>query len=201
MRDPGGMIAVELSRTSALPVRAALLTLAGRLTVAAALPELKRSVSDADAGVRQAAVRALGNWKTPAALAALKAAAANEDEQSRRLAQRGALDVIRNANGMSDSERIKHYREFAPLLTHVDEQRLLLSAVGNLRGSGAVAFAAEFMQRPEVRAEAEAAVIRIAKSSGKPNPVTAAVLQRIVTQSQSQAMQNAAKGLLGGDEQ
>ena len=82
------------------------------------------------------------------------------------------------------------------MIGNVDEQRALLSAIAELAGPEALATAAGFLDKPSDRAEAEAAVIRIAKRSGKPDAASAEVLRRIAAESASPAMKDDAAALL-----
>jgi HEAT repeat protein len=178
--DSGGSVAAMLASAQDPNARAALLALAGRLGDDAALPELARAAADENPDVRQAALRALAGWKSPAALPALLAATATGvDESSRRLAARGAIQLLRQPGEMPDAERIALYRGLASRLEHPDDQRLLLSAIADAPHPDAFSLAAEFLDQPEVRAEAEAAVRQLADRLGPLDDAQQAVLRRI----------------------
>ena len=192
----GDEVAARLRASPAAAVRAALLALAGKLSLDATLPELQKAAADADANVRNAALRSLGSWTRSSALPALTAAAASAEGSSLRLAQRGAIQVVRKATDLDPAARVARYRDLAPKIANVDEQRALLSAVAELASPEGLALAAGFLDNPAVRAEAEAAVIRIAKAAGKPDAASAAVLRRIAAESSSPAMKDDAAALL-----
>ncbi|MBM4155504.1 MAG: hypothetical protein FJ221_10825 [Lentisphaerae bacterium] len=192
----GDEVAARLRAAPAAAVRAALLALAGKLSLDATLPELQKAAADADADVRNAALRSLGSWTRSSALPALTAAAANAEGSSLRLAQRGAIQVVRKATDLDPAARVARYRDLATKIANVDEQRALLSAVAELASPEALAVAAGFLDNPAVRAEAEAAVIQIAKRAGKPDAASAAVLRRIAGESSSPAMKDDAAALL-----
>lgn len=194
--NPGADLALRLQTAPPAPVHAALLSLAGRIASDTTLPDLVRAAASADAPVRDAALRALGAWPRSTALPALLDAAAGANPQAQRLALRGAVDVTRKATDLDDAARIARYRDIATKLSHDDDRRMLLSAVGALSGPKALDVAAGFLGQPSVRAEAEAAAIQIAKRSGKPDAATAAVLQRIASESTSQARKDEATALL-----
>jgi HEAT repeat protein len=196
MPSPGEEVAVRLRALPPASVRASLLTLAGKLSLDATLPELQKAAGDSDSNVRNAALRALGAWTKSSALPALKEAASGSDPQACRLAQRGAIQVVRKATDLDPAARVARYRELAPKAEHVDEQKQLLSAVAELSGAEALAVASGFLDKPAVRAEAEAAVIQIAKRSGKPDAATVEALKRIAAESSAQAMKDEAAALL-----
>lgn len=178
--DTGGSVAAMLASAEDPDARAALLALAGRLGDDAALPELARASADEHPDVRQAALRALAGWKSPAALPALLAATATGvDEPSRRLAARGAIQLLRQPGEMPDAERIALYHGLASRLEHPDDQRLLLSAIADAPHPDAFTLAATFLDQPEVRAEAEAAVRQLADRLGPLDDAQQAVLRRI----------------------
>jgi HEAT repeat protein len=195
-RNPGTDLALRLQAAPPAPVHAALLSLAGRVASDTTLPDLVRAAASADAPVRDAALRALGAWPRSTALPALLDAAAGANPQAQRLALRGAVDVARKATDLDDAARIARYRDIATKLSHDDDRRMLLSAVGALSGPKALDVAAGFLGQPSVRAEAEAAAIQIAKRSGKPDAATAVVLQRIASESTSQTRKDEAAALL-----
>lgn len=187
MRIPGSGASAAAALAGAdddLEGRVSLLALAGRLGDDNLIPELSRAAADAqNEDVRNAALRALGNWSSEAALPALLEAASQTDESSRRLAARGAIQLVRRADPMGDDQRIEYYRGIASHLEHPDDRRLLLAAVADVNHPEAFALAAEFLDDGEVRAEAEVALQRIAAGIQSPDESMRAVLQRIAAES------------------
>ncbi len=196
LKAPGVEVAARLATTPAPAIRTALLSLAGKLSSDATLPEVKKAIADADPAVRSAALRALGTWTHASALATLLEAAGGSDPQVKRLAQRGAIQVTRKASDLDAAARIAGYKSLAGQLGHIDEQRMLLSALGELGGAESAAIAAGFLDKPDVRAEAEAAVLQIAKRAGKPDATVAAILKRIAAESSSPSRKDDANALL-----
>ncbi len=192
----GDEVAARLKAAPPAAARAALFALAGKLSLDATLPELQKAAANADANVRNAALRALGSWTRSSALPALTAAAAGAEGSSLRLAQRGAIQVVRKATDLDPAARVARYRDLAPKIANVDEQRALLSAVAELASPEALAVAAGFLDAPAVRDEAEAAVLQIARRAGKPDAASAGVLKRIAAESTSPARKDDAAALL-----
>ncbi len=195
--DSGPALATRLGAVPSKSSRIALITVAGRLSDDTTLNELVRAACHADIDVRHAALRALGNWRSLSGYLPLKVAAEDSDDQSRRIAQRGAVQVIRQSEGLDEDTRIDRYVEIGKCIENAEELRLLLSAVGELKGMGAFEVAAMFLNHPEVGPEAEAAAVRIAKQLPKKGRGVKKVLKRIAAESGSRPMRNEADALLG----
>ncbi len=176
--------------------RIALLSLVGRLRPPELLPAVAEAAGSEDAAIRNAAIRALSAWADPSALAPLMAAARHADAATRRLAQRGLVQVLRQATGLDTSERTARAADIAPMLEHADEQRALLAILAESGPAGAEV-AARFLDQPAVRAEAELAVLRAARAAGaRPAPSVRAALERIAKDSEAADRREEAAKLL-----
>lgn len=195
--NSGEALATRLGTAPAKSSRVALIAIAGRLTDGTTLTELIRAVACEDVEVRHAALRTLGNWKDISAFLPLKVAATDSDAQSRRIAQRGAVLVIKQSEGLDEDARVGHYIEIGKCIENAEELRLLLSAVGELKDARAFEIAALFLGHAEVGPEAEAAIIRIAKQQAKITRPVKDVLERVAASSESEPMRNEANALLG----
>lgn len=197
-RTPGAAVLVieKLAATSTPARRIPLLDLAGRLSDAALLDIVGADVSHPDADVQRAAVRALGAWRSADALPSLTPAFDHPQEAVRRLAQRGAIQVVRRDTSLAPGQKAQKLAELAPRLGHADEKRALLSAAGDLPVPGSLKLALGYLDAPEVRAEAEAAVMAILKRRGAGDPSAREALGRLVAESANAAVQADARALL-----
>jgi len=176
--------------------RVALLGLAGRIQGREVLTVVADAIRSADAAERREAVRALSNWKTAEALPALMEAAQQEDAQLRRLAQRGLVTVLRRC-AMEPAERLETVRRIAPLLEFPEEQKACLAILADLPLAGAAQLAAQWLDRADIRPEAEESVLRVARGL-RPLPAELRpVLERIAQEGSSPERQQDARALLG----
>lgn len=166
--------------------RGSLLSLAGRLRSPQLLPMVTEAAGSKCTVERTAAIRALSAWAEPSVLPSLMAAAQHSDANTRRLAQRGLLQVLRQSKALSPTERVARAAEIASLLEQPDEQKALLSILADASSLAAVQVAAQFLEQPAVRAEAELAILRAARSLPIHDaPSVRAALRRIATESEA----------------
>ncbi len=193
-----GRLGTRWSAAATPAARVGVLALCGRLKQPELVPLLRDAAADDDPTLCNAALRALGQWSDPAAMTPLAAAAHHADPTSRRLAQRGLAQVLRQARAaMPAEERARRCAEVAPLIEHPDDARLLLATLGEIPHPVAVAVADGLVAREDVRAEAEQAVLRIAGALPSVDETTRAALRRIVESSASEDRRNDARALLG----
>jgi len=179
--------------------REALLALIGRLRPPDLLPAVAQAASSAQPNERHAAIRALSRWADAAALPPLIAAARHPEAATRRLAQRGLVQVLREAAQLRPAERVAHAAEIAVVIEHADEQKALLAILADAATAEAAAVAARFLDQPAVRAEAELAILRSARAAGAANrPPVRAALERIARESESADRREEAAKLLSG---
>lgn len=162
------------------------------------LEALRGLLAAGDLEVRDAAVRALAEWPSTSAVAdQLKVARDTFEERHRILLLRGmtrvlAQDVERN---MADS--FDMLKEALQLAAHDEEVKQVLGLLARVHTEVALELVLPYLEREGVRAEAAAAVLRIA---GKlipqaPEPAKAA-LQRVIESVQDEAVAAEARALL-----
>ena len=95
-KNPAEPVLAAVPGAGSPEVRASLLRVLGRIAHASALPVLYQSAQDADAGVKDAAIRALAEWPTgePAAVLFGIASDASASQVHRVLALRGYVVMI-----------------------------------------------------------------------------------------------------------
>lgn len=147
----------------------------------AALARLTCGVADSDAAMRDAAIRALAEWPDRAAWNALVAVwSKTENDAHRSLALRGLVRLADESNARPDATLIERYGDLFAGARNDDERKLILGALGGAAHPDALKLALPLLDNSGVRAEAEAAVKKIAKAIEKQHPEAAkAALERI----------------------
>ena len=170
-----------LGRAHTTDSRRSLLGLLPGCADASALAALKSAADDSEPLIRDAAIRALADWPDAAAwetLAGLCKEAGNETE--RGLALRGLVRLASEGNAKPNSDLIARYVLLVASARTDAEFKLLLGALAGVAHPDALRLAAGLLTRPGVRAEAEAAVRKIAEAVKGQDPQAAQeALQRI----------------------
>jgi HEAT repeat protein len=123
-----------------------------------------RALTDsANAEVRTAAIRALGNWRTAdAAPDLLTLAGKTTDPDQKSLVVRGYLNLAARGE-MSLEQRLQMCRQAAGIIQRDDEKRLLLGTLGNVESPEAMNVILPYLSDPGVRQEAGLAAVTIAE--------------------------------------
>jgi len=106
------------------------------------------------------ALRALGSWPNPAAAPDLLKIAQGGEGTEKVLALRGYIQVA--GTGGSDADKAKRYQAAAALAQRADDKRLLISKLRDCRHVESFRIAKQFLDDPDVKAEAEIAAIDVA---------------------------------------
>ncbi|MBM3880510.1 MAG: hypothetical protein FJ387_12475 [Verrucomicrobia bacterium] len=146
-----------------------------------ALAAVKAALNDADPQIQNTARRTLADWPDPAAwdsLATVYASARVEPE--RVVALRGLVRLLGEQNSQPQPQLIGRYRDLIASAQSDDDRKLVLSALAGWAHPSALELAVAQLSSSGVRAEAEAAVKRIAQSIKADHPQAAeAALQRL----------------------
>ena len=164
LADSAACVGPLLSALKAAPARTkpTLLRLLGSFGGADALKAVQAHVTDQDADVQTAAVRALAGWPDASpAPELLKLAKDAASPTHRVLALRGYL---RLASEAEKPQRLKMLERVRPIATTPDAKRMLLGTLGDIADAAALQVAASFRPDAEVAAEAEMAMLKIAKA-------------------------------------
>jgi len=133
-----------------------------------ALDALGPCLTSDNAAVRTAAVRALSRWPDPSATSALLTIARDGDTPAhRQLALRGYLRLAGKAKDAS--ARLRLFAAAKDAATTAEAKKKLLAGLAGLSGSKALALAKTYLDDPDVKAEAQAAVKQI-QAAAKPKP-------------------------------
>jgi HEAT repeat protein len=171
----------ELQRAKTTECRMALLTLLPVCADAPALQTLIGAAGDSEAQVRETAVRALADWPDISVWDSLIGFYQSpENEKTRGIALRGLVRLAGEENAHTDQRLLERYQQLLSS-THADgETKLILGALSGVASPGALQLVIPFLSDSSVRAEAEAAVKRIAESIKAQHPQAAAeALQKL----------------------
>lgn len=163
-----------LERTRDVENRCALLAVLPACGGEEALAILTEAMKQADARLRDAAIRALAEWPTIAAWSPLAEVWSQTDSEAHRsLALRGLVRLADESNAKPDTALVERYRTLLAGARGDDECKLILGALGGAAHPDALKLALPLLDHAAVRAEAEAAVRKIAKVMDKQNPEAA----------------------------
>jgi hypothetical protein len=141
-----------------------LLRVLGRLGGSSALDALRRASADEREAVREAAVRALGAWPDgTAAETVLEIAADAAELKLHVLALRAYARLVGLEAGRSAAQTLALYEHGMDVARRVEERRMLLSGVGQMRDVGALTLLTRYMNAEELGGEAAAAVLGVAE--------------------------------------
>jgi type 1 glutamine amidotransferase/HEAT repeat protein/fructose-specific component phosphotransferase system IIB-like protein len=141
-----------------------LLRVLGRLGGSSALDALRRATADEREAVREAAVRALGAWPDgTAAETVLEIAADASELKLHVLALRAYARLVGLEARRSATQTLALYERGMDVARRVEERRMLLSGVGQMRDAGALTLLARYMNAEELGGEAAAAVLGVAE--------------------------------------
>ncbi|HUT24035.1 MAG TPA: HEAT repeat domain-containing protein, partial [Sumerlaeia bacterium] len=156
------------SAVSSAGARASLLRVLGRIGDNDALDALRAAVKDADADVRDAAIRALADWPNAAPLVNLAEIARSTDQQTHQvLALRGYLRMVSLPSERAPSETLDLLKRGMEIAKGPDERKLVLNGVGRVQTADALEFAAQHFAKPDLQAEAVQAALAIANATQK----------------------------------
>ena len=135
----------------------------------AALPVLRRALADADAGVVDAAARAIAEWPTATARDdMLKILRESKDETHRLLAFTGLVRLVSlDANRLPEAA-VADLKGLSGLAWRPEEQKLILGALAVFPCQDALNLANGFLNDEALKAEAQAAIDKITQGMQRP---------------------------------
>lgn len=143
---------------------------------------------------KREAVKALGDWPTPAALPALREVAAQDQDVSRYVfAFRGMVRLIGQLPLPTD-QLIGQYDEAVALARRPDEKRLVLGGLGKLRDRAALPKLLGYLADPELVDEAGVATLELARTVKGDDAVKA--LRDVITKVKNPDVLKRAKDVL-----
>jgi HEAT repeat protein len=181
--------------------KGALLRVLSTIGGAQALKAVRATVSDASPAVRDAAIRALGAWKTAEAGPDLLALAKDSSNPAEKmLCLRSFLALMANSE-LPANQRLTLCRDAAGLLQGADEKKMLLAALGGITAPEALEVITPYLSDPATREEAGAAALGISERllrprNAKVSPKLLQALEKVGAAQLSPASLQRAKTLL-----
>jgi HEAT repeat protein len=164
---------VKAVRTGPLEARLSLLPVCSGLAEAPVREALRAALEDPEPRVRETALRALCDTRDGELLPdLLKAASGAGDEKMRLLAIRGCVRLATQEESvkLSNDQKLAVLKKILDRPLAASEKRLVLSGLGAISDSQALALAAAMLDDPSVKAEAAQSVIQIADSLAATRP-------------------------------
>ena len=150
-------------------VRAKLMGLLAPTADGAALPMLRRALADADAGVVDAAARAIAAWPTASARDdMLKLVKDGKDETHRLLAFGGLVRLVSLDTWRLPEAAVADLKVLSSLAWRPEEQKLVLGALATFPCQPALDLANGFLNDETLKAEAKAAIDKITQGMQRP---------------------------------
>ena len=143
--------------------KCALIRILGKAPAAKALDAVRAALTDSDAGIQDAAVRALSEWPSRAvAPDLLQIARSGRSRTQQVLALRGYVRLVKEQK-FKNADKVAMYKEAMGAAQRPDEKKMILSALGEVKDIEAVKLIAASLGDAALREEAAAAAVRIGR--------------------------------------
>ncbi len=184
--------ALAQAPTGAKPALLRILRAAGG---AKALAAVRAAAADADAGVKEAALRMLCDWPTTDALPDVTQLAKTAAEPKWKiLALRGELRLI-PLQDVPAAQKLAAFKDALARTERTEEKRLALAALGELPSAESLALVATYLAAEGLKDEAGAAAVSIAGAIVQASPAAvASAMAQVATSNEALALR--AKQLL-----
>lgn len=141
--------------------RGLLLRTLGRIGGTRAMALIMQETRSSDAGLREAAVRALADWPDLKAFGPLLAISGSKEKQNLRvLALRGCVRVVENAS-LNAETAVRYHEQTLVTAERPEEKRLVLGALSNLHSANALRVVLPYLADETVGVDAAAAAGKI----------------------------------------
>ena len=175
--------------------RAALLRVLGGIGTPTACQAIRANLADLSDEVKEAAIRALADWRDDAPAADLLAVARSAPNEAHHvLALRGFIRMIALRKDLSLAERLKMCQDALAAAKRDEERRAVLSAVADIPTPEALKMAEGCLAKDALKNEAAIALIRIARAvSGTDAEAARGAIARAAAASDNAEVQKQAK--------
>jgi HEAT repeat protein len=161
--------------------RVALLGVLAKTGTAKALAAARGALKDADPAVQEAALRALADWPDAAPAADLLAIATSDEKATRQvIALRGYVRLTGLASGPA-AGKVAMYKEAMAAAKRPEDKKMVLAAMADSPSMATLEMARSCLADASLKAEAAAALVKIAAGVGGQNRDEAmAALQQVI---------------------
>lgn len=162
-----------------------------------ALAALRQACTDPDTATREAAESILCGWPTPEVLPELlQLAADTESTRTRILALRGCGRLIPMMPAAS-GEKLATLKKVLALCDRVDEQRLALSTLAELKSVQALTLATSYLAQIDLQEEAGLAAVQLGETLAARHPAEVAeAMQQVLTTIKNDGTRQRAQAVL-----
>ena len=189
-------VLAALGKAKDTDVKNALLRLVGRMGTDSGLLTVQAALQEAD--TRDTAIRVLGDWPNDKPAADLRKVAQNSsDLRQSILATRGYISLIGKNAKRPTKQTLQMYDDAMQLAQRIDEKRLVLTGIANLRSVDALNVVAKYLDDPSLQQEAASAAVRIAESfRGKNKTQVKPVMEKVLQIARRQSVKDRAQEFL-----
>ncbi len=171
--EPAAMAATVLNAYAQamdnVPVQASLIRVLGHIVDDASLRALQDATRSRNLDVQMAAARALSDWPAIAPAAdLLDLVKTTKDGGLADTALRGYLKLVEQPSDKSSADTVKFYQDAFAAAPSADAKKLVLASVGRQTDGGLVKLVAEYMNDPDVKEEAAAAMNKLQQAAYVP---------------------------------
>ncbi|RKY07976.1 MAG: hypothetical protein DRP66_05530, partial [Planctomycetota bacterium] len=193
-----GAVVAAFDAAGDATVKASLLMVLGRIGEDNSFLTVYMGLKDGDAKVKEAAIKALGEWPNSRPADALLEVAQNASEARQRiLALRGYVKLASLDAKTHPDKTVARFRKAMALAAGVNEQRLVLAGIGSVSEAAALNLAVEYIQDASLALEAQAATVRIAAAVVQDNPRAAkAALAKVLAVSKNEMIRSRAQTII-----
>ncbi len=153
---------VKMSTTKDVTAQASIIEILGKIGDPISLGPIYGALKNKNEEIKIAGTRALAEWPDATPIDDVyKIASTSNDEKQRILAIRGYIRMISIAEKYTPQEKIKAYQDAMNLAKSIAEKRAVLSGVSQVISVDALKFVQKYLDDPQLKEEASAAVINI----------------------------------------
>jgi HEAT repeat protein len=177
--------------------RSSLLRVLGKIGDNNGLTILQKALKDKNGNIQKAGIQALSDWPSPEPIKyLLEVAESSKNEVNQVLALRGYIRLIGLLTESTNDQIIQQYNGAMKLAKQVNEKRMVLSGISNIRTMNALSIAEFYLNNAELKNEAEVAVVEIARHTrGNFPQETKAVLLKVIDSQNSEVSNDARRYL------
>jgi len=140
-----------------------LISILGKIGDNRDLDIIRPFLESGDDELQLAAIRALSEWSNAAPKDDLKRVVENTgDIHKHTLALRGYIQVVGADQNLNENQKFIELHHAFDLASNIDEQKIVLSGLGKVISPEALRFTIGLLDNPDLKAETEAAMMRIA---------------------------------------
>lgn len=181
-----------------MPTRGVLLRALGKVGGEKALTAVRAALKDADAKVKEAAIRSLADWPDDASGTDLLAVAKTDEKQTNQvLALRGYIRLAGVPADKPAAAKFKMCQEALAVCKRPDEKKLVLGVLADVNTPEAFKLVVPMLSEDPLKNEAAVAATKIAKSLGNNLPEeTKEAMDKVLTITKDRRVQKDAEDVI-----